>query len=226
VLVVLLIGASAAAAWAQDGIDIDLWHAELAEAMGPEPEHEQVPPSLGLYPELGVALGPPNWYSAQGNVFISCSNGRSFSIFGGYGVERGPNADAQIFTLGWGGVRRIPVASRQHGFHGKFLRYRRWDEEDHGEHHGVSIGTMHGVGIGALSFEVGAARSSRNHWLINAQISLKFALPVYIPLKKGDLPPPDQADSPPDSDGLESNETQKQERADGNSEFRIPNSEF
>ena len=187
---VLAISSSIPLAWAGDGIDIDLWHAELAAAMGPEPGQEDLPPSIGLYPEIGVAFGPPNWYSGRGSLFVSFSDGRTFSLFGGYGVEKGPNADAQIFTLGWGGVRPIPAATKQRGFHGKFFRYRRWDQDDHGRHHGLSIGTMHGVGIGGLSFEVGAARSPRNHWMVTAQVSLKLALPVYIPLKDANEPPP------------------------------------
>ena len=167
-----------------DIIDIDLWHAELSEAMGPEPPEAVQRVSLGLYPEIGAAVGPPNWYAGQGNVYLSFSNGKTFSIFGGYGHEWGPQADAQIITVGWGGVRPIPVASHQLGFHGKFVRYRRWDDFDHGVHHGLSVGTMHGVGICALSFEMGAARSEQNHWMITLEVSLKFAVPVYIPLTR------------------------------------------
>ena len=174
--------ASGPALGADDTIDIDLWHVEWAEAMGPEPAQESQPWSLGLYPEIGAAVGPPNWYSAQGNVFVSLSNGKTFSVFGGYGWEWGPQADAQIITLGWGGVRPIPVATKQLGFHGKYLRYRRWDDQDHGIHHGLSIGTIHGVGICSLSFEVGAAKSEQNHWLVTLEVSLKFAIPAYIPL--------------------------------------------
>ncbi len=80
-------------------------------------------------------------------------------------------------------------ASKQTGFHGKYLRYRRWDDEDHGIHHGMSFGTESGVGFGALAFEVGAARSERNHWLIVAQVALKFAAPIRIPLTKRPTPP-------------------------------------
>lgn len=169
--------------WAdEDPIDIDLWHAELLAAVGPEPPEEAQPWALGLYPAIGVAVGPPNWYSAQGNAYISLTDGKTFSIFGGYGREWGPQADSQIITVGWGGVRRLPVATRQRGFHGKFLRYRRWDDTDHGVHHGLSIGTIHGVGVASLSFEMGAARSDRNHWIVTLEVSLKFALPVYLPL--------------------------------------------
>ncbi len=122
--------------------------------------------------------------SAQADAYVSYTDGRTFSVYAGYGVERGPQADASIITLGWGGVRPIPAASKQLGFHGKFLRYRRWDEEGHGIHHGLSFGTEQGVGFGALSFELGAARSERNHWLITMQVVLKFAVPVHIPLTK------------------------------------------
>ncbi len=192
---VILLLASSPALWAGDeGIDVDLWHAGLAEAVGPEPAAEIQPWSLGIYPEIGVGIGLPNWYSGQGNVFVSLSDGKTFSIFGGYGREKGPSADSRIITVGWGGVKRLPVATTQVGFHGKFLRYRRWDEEDHGIHHGLSIGTIHGVGVGGLSFEIGAARSERNHWLITLEMTINFAVPVYIPLGKERL---EQADSSP-----------------------------
>ena len=182
--VVLLVLPCPALSADDDIIDIDLWHVEFSEVMGPEPAQEEQRVSLGLYPEIGVAVGLPNWYAGQGNVYLSLSDGKSFSIFGGYGHEWGPQAEAQIITIGWGGVRPIPVASKQLGFHGKFLRYRRWDEEDHGVHHGLSIGTMHGVGVCSLSFEMGAARSEQNHWMITLEVSLKFAVPVYIPLQR------------------------------------------
>jgi len=175
---------------AGDAIDLDSWHQELADALGEEPEEEgDRRPALGIYPTLGGALGPPNWVAAQGHAYLSFTDGKSFSIYGGYGLERGPRGDASIITLGWGGVRSIPVASKQTGFHGKFLRYRRWDDEDHGIHHGLSFGTESGVGFGALAFEVGAARSQRNHWMITAQVALKLAAPIRIPLARKPTPP-------------------------------------
>jgi hypothetical protein len=175
---------------AGDEIDVDQWHREFNEAIGQDPDPEiRTGPSLGLYPTLGGILGPPNWYSWSGAVYVSASDGKSFSLYAGYGFERGPRADAEIYTLGWGGVRSLPVASKQTGFHGKYLRYRRWDDEDHGIHHGLSIGTEHGVGFAGLSFEVGAARSTSNHWMFVAQVSLKLALPVRIPLSNEDHGP-------------------------------------
>ncbi len=193
-VVTLVLATVSATAWADDEIDIDRWHQELADALGEEPEEAPRGPSLGLYPTIGAALGPPNWVSLQANAYVSYTDGRRFSIYGGYGVERGPQADAHIITLGWGGVRPIPVASKQLGFHGKFLRYRRWDDDDHGIHHGLAFGTEQGVGIGALSFELGAARSERNHWIITLEVALKFAAPIHIPLtKKATQPPEDNS---------------------------------
>ena len=172
-------------AQAGDTIDLDLWHEELISALGEAPEEKaDRRPALGIYPTLGGSIGPPNWVSAQGHAYLSFTDGKSFSIYAGYGVEWGPGADASIITVGWGGVRSIPVASKQTGFHGKFLRYRRWDDEDHGIHHGLSFGTESGVGFGALAFEIGAARSDRNHWMVVAQIALKLAAPIRIPLTK------------------------------------------
>ena len=174
---------------ADEPIDLDSWHEELIDDLGDAPEQTtDRRPALGIFPTLGGSIGPPNWYSAQGHAYLSFTDGKSFSIYGGYGVERGPKADASAITLGWGGVRPIPVATKQVGFHGKFLRYRRWDDEDHGIHHGLSFGAESGISFGALAFELGAARSERNHWMIVAQIALKFAVPINIPLTKK---PPD-----------------------------------
>jgi hypothetical protein len=170
---------------AGDTIDLDLWHQELNNALGEEQEQQaDRRPALGIYPTFGGSIGPPNWYSAQGHGFLSFTDGKHFSIYAGYGVEWGPRADASVITVGWGSVRRIPAASKQTGFNGKFLRYRRWDDQDHGIYHGLSFGTESGVGFGALAFEFGAARSESNHWMIVAQIALKLAAPIRIPLTR------------------------------------------
>ena len=170
---------------ADEPINLDLWHEELFDALGEEPEQKaDRRPALGIYPTLGGSIGPPNWVSAQGHAYLSFTDGKSFSIYAGYGVEWGPKADASIITVGWGGVHPIPVATKQIGFHGKFLRYRRWDDEDHGIHHGLSFGAESGISFGALAFELGAARSERNHWMIVAQIALKFAVPIRSPLTR------------------------------------------
>jgi hypothetical protein len=108
------------------------------------------------------------------------------AVFVGYGVEGGSSADATIYTLGWGGVRKLPMAKPQWGFYGKFLRYRRFEDETHGVHHGLSVGTESGAGALGLRFEIGAARSDQNHWLAVAQIAFTLELPFGIPRIGGD----------------------------------------
>jgi hypothetical protein len=181
---------------ADEPINLDSWHEELINALGEPPEETaDRRPALGIFPTLGGSIGPPNWYSAQGFAYLSFTDGKSFSIYAGYGLEWGPKADARVITVGWGGVRPIPVATKQIGFHGKFLRYRRWDDEDHGIYHGLSFGAESGISFGALGFEIGAARSERNHWMIVAQIALKFAVPINIPLTRSTRSlPADNAD--------------------------------
>lgn len=177
-LVLLLIGGGGAAT-AQVPVDLDAWHARNSD---PNPDETRAGFSLGLYPGVSGVLGAPDLLSYQYGAYLSLSDGRSFSLFLGYGEERGSPADCEIYTLGWGGVRRLPSAAPQRGFHGKFVRYRRWDHRDHGVHHGVSAGTEMGVGLLSLTFELGAARSDRNHWMATAQVAVKVALPVLIPL--------------------------------------------
>jgi len=165
-------------------IDLDRWHEQFdfedespAEPVGPKF-------MLGLYPGVSGVIGLPNLASYQANLFVSLTHRSGFGMYLGYGEEWGPKADSQIFTVGWGGLRNIEVASRQKGFYGKFLRYRRWDDPDHGLHQGLSVGSETGVGYLSLIFEFGAARSERNHWLLVAQVGLKIALPIGIPIGK------------------------------------------
>lgn len=186
VLLVVATLAAASVSWAGDEIDLDAWHARRAEELGEEvqPQDGQRAFELGLYPSAGVALGPPNWAALQANAYVSFSNGRKFSMFGGYGWEWGPRADAQVLTVGWGSVDSLYVASKANGFHGKFLRYRRWDEQENGVYHGISAGTESGAGYFALAFEIGAARSTNDNWIFVVQISFKTALPIRIPLTR------------------------------------------
>jgi hypothetical protein len=178
-LFVLLLVVGCGVATAQVPIDLDRWHAENAE---PDLDETHARFSLGLYPGISGVIGAPNLLSYQYSGYLSLSDGKSFSLFVGYGEERGTPADCEMYTVGWGGVRRLPSAAPQRGFHGKFVRYRRWEHRDHGVHHGVSAGTEMGVGLLSLTFEVGAARSDRNHWMATAQVAVKLALPVWIPL--------------------------------------------
>jgi len=190
-LALLAVIAAGGGAAAGDGIDVDLWHRQLAEELGPEPPTEPASSAgFGLFPSVGVAAGPPNWISAQAHLFASYSNGSRVSFYGGLGLEEGPQADAVILTFGWGGVRPVIGLAPQLGFHGKYLRYRRWDDRDHGIHHGFSLGTESGLGAAAVAFELGAARSDRNHWLITAAVCLKLAAPVHLPLAQRSDPRP------------------------------------
>ena len=169
-------------------LDLDAWHRALGEASGAEPLEGEGGRRfvLGIDPNCSAVIGFPNLVAYQANLYLSLSDSSSFSVFVGYGVEGGSSADATIYTLGWGGVRRLPMAKPQWGFYGKFLRYRRFEDETHGVHQGLSVGTESGAGALGLRFEIGAARSERDHWLAVAQIAFTLELPFGIPPIGGD----------------------------------------
>ncbi len=182
---IVVIGLPAGAHDAEPPRDVDAWHEALSAAAGGEITEELHRGwSLGICPSAGVVLGPYEWIAFQAHGYLSVSNGSSFSVFGGYGYERGPASEAHMATLGWGGVRRLSGSRPQRGFYGKFLRYRNIRDFKHGIHHGLSVGTEAGAGLFALVFEFGAARSDRNHWAITAQVGLKIEVPVFIPLAR------------------------------------------
>jgi hypothetical protein len=163
-------------------LDLDAWHRALGEAGGGELDQEADRRFvLGINPNVSAVVGFPNLAGYQANLYLSLSDSSRFSIFVGYGVEGGSSADSTIYTLGWGGVRRLPMAKPQWGFYGKFLRYRRVEDETHGVHDGLSVGTESGAGALGLRFEIGAARSERNHWMVVAQIAFTLELPIGIP---------------------------------------------
>jgi hypothetical protein len=178
----LLVGAAVVdAEEPQPPRDVDAWHeAFSAAAGGPVTEPADRGWSLGLYPAAGLALGLPGWGAVQAQAFVSLSDGRSFSLFTGFGYERAPGSESYLTTLGWGGVRRLPGARPQRGFYGKFLRYRRIEDDTHGVHHGVSVGTEHAVGALGLGFEFGAAKSDRNHWVVTVQVALRIGWPLTL----------------------------------------------
>ncbi len=173
------LAASMTAVAGEPTLDVDVWHA--AHDLGAA---DQVPRrlGLGLYPAVSGVLGAPNVVSWEASAYLSFMDSRSVSLYVGYGEEHGSGSDAEIYTLGLGGVRPLPSAAPQRGFHGKFVRYRRWSHDRHGLHHGLSVGTENGVGHVGMVLEVGAARSDRNHWIVTAQVAVKIALPVWIPL--------------------------------------------
>jgi len=172
--------------------DVDSWHKALGDAVGTEIlDPEQSAWSLGLYPNLGLALGPPDWVAYQIGGYVSLTRQGRFSIFTGYTYERGPGEETHMATLGWGGVRRLSGARPQRGFYGKFLRYRRMEDFDHGVHHGLSVGTETNAGLLGFSMEVGAARSPQNHWALVVQVGLKVGIPVFIPLSRDSATQPE-----------------------------------
>ena len=163
-------------------LDLDAWHralggADAAELDGDSDRHFV----LGFDPNCSAVIGFPNLLAYQVNLYMSLSDSSRFSVFVGYGVEGGASADATIYTLGWGGVRRLPMAKTQWGFYGKFLRYRRFEDDRYGGHDGLSVGTESGAGALGMRFEIGAARSDDNHWLAVAQIAFTLELPFGIP---------------------------------------------
>ncbi|MGD8441376.1 MAG: hypothetical protein PVG53_12640 [Holophagae bacterium] len=163
--------------------NVDSWHAVFAEGAGTEiVDSVQREWTLGLYPNAGAAVGAPEWIGYQLHGFVSLSDGSRFSLFGGYGYERGFNRQSHLVTIGWGGVRRLSAARPQRGFYGKFLRYRRIHDAEHGLHHGLSAGVENCAGLFAVTVEVGAARSADNHWVWTAQVAVKVAVPIVVPL--------------------------------------------
>jgi len=161
---------------AGEDFDLDAWHRShpISREEPVEPAHLE----LGLLPEAGVVVGFPNGLAGTVQLSVSLRKPGSFGLFAGAGYEFGAAASGSSFTLGWGGVRSVPATVRQLGFSGAFLRYRRWDSEQHGIHRGLSVGVSSSVGAFSLSAEVGLARSRRNHWMPVARMGLSMSFPM------------------------------------------------
>jgi len=169
--------------------DVDLWHEAFAEAVGGELVDEPIGGwTLGLYPSVGASVGPPDWVAYQLNGYVSVAKVGSFSVFAGYGYERGATSASHMVTFGWGAVRSLAAARSQRGFYGKFFRYRNLNDYKHGVHHGLSVGSEAGAGVFGLGFELGAARSESNHWSFTGQVFVKLAMPVLLKISKGHNP--------------------------------------
>lgn len=167
--------------------DVDDWHESFKAAIGgPYLDDESRGWDLGIYPSFALALGPPEWVAVQASGYLSIAKRSSFSLFVGYGYERAVDSESHLATIGWGGVLRLPGARQQRGFYGKFLRYRRLDDAEHGIHHGLSVGSEAGVGVFGFTVEVGAARSPQNHWALTVQFAAKLALPIILPIGHGE----------------------------------------
>ena len=192
VIAVMAAACLAAGQEVQPPRDVDSWHEVLADGVGADIlEPEQIGWSLGLYPNLGLALGPPDWIAYQFGGYVSLTRRGEFSVFTGYTYERGPSEESHMATLGWGGVRRLSGARSQRGFYGKFLRYRHLEDFEHGVHHGLSVGTETSAGVLGFSMELGAARSPQNHWALVVQVGLKVGIPILIPLTRDSTTEPE-----------------------------------
>jgi hypothetical protein len=178
----VLLAVLAVAGAAQGEVDLDAWHAERSWTDDLQDAVPRPLVALGLYPSIGIAVGLPDLVAGTADAHVSVTWRDHLSVFAGYGREWGPSTDSESFTLGWGGVRRLPVASSQLGFHGAFVRYRSWHHDDHGTHHGLSAGVESSAGQLGLAVELGAARSDRDHWLVTARVAVKVPLPVLIPI--------------------------------------------
>jgi len=153
----------------QERIDIKEWHAGHPVAVTEKNPDRRL--RLGLYPRLGAVVGVPNGVAGTFQISFSLLRPTGYSLYLGAGYEYGPAVEGSNLTLGWGGVREAPAAVRQVGFSGAFLRYRNWDSDNHGRHHGLSVGVESGLGALGLAMEVGLARSDRNHWIPVARLS-------------------------------------------------------
>ncbi|MCD4749597.1 MAG: hypothetical protein K8R59_09490 [Thermoanaerobaculales bacterium] len=158
------------AGFGQERLDITQWHEEHPVAQEDENQDRRL--RLGLYPRLGAVVGVPNGLAGAFQVSLSLQRPQSYSLYVGAGYEYGAVIEGGNLTLGWGGVREAPAAVRQHGFSGAFLRYRTWDSDEHGRHHGLSVGVESGLGALGLMMELGVARSDRNHWIPVARLSI------------------------------------------------------
>jgi len=161
--------AFAAVVCGQERIDITRWHEEHPVGLADENPDRRL--RLGLYPRLGAVIGVPNGLAGTFQISLSLRRPERYSLYVGAGYEYGPAVEGGNLTLGWGGVREAPATVLQRGFSGAFLRYRNWDSDDHGRHHGLSVGVESGLGAFGLVMEAGLARSDRNHWMPVARLS-------------------------------------------------------
>ncbi len=160
---------------------VDRWHEERGYYGIEDVPQEKETLRFALYPGLGVQVGTPEVLVGLGEVFISISDARSFSVFGGVGVEGRENVDAAVFTLGWGGVRRVQVAGRQSGFFGAFLRYRRYsDRKDTSQRKSFSLGSEVGGGHLSMALEFGGVQDRNDDWgvLIRLAIKAVWSIPL------------------------------------------------
>ncbi len=153
---------------------VDRWHVERDHYGIEETSTEGETLRFALYPGIGVQVGTPELLVGLGEVYVSVSDARSFSVFGGVGIEGNENVTATVFTVGWGGVRRIQVAGRQSGFFGAFLRLRRYGERGGAAHRrAFSLGSEVGGGHLSLALEFGGVEGGDENWGLLVRLAVK-----------------------------------------------------
>jgi len=153
----------------------DHWHRIHRYYFMEEEEPAEQRFRFGLCPGIGLRAGSPGTVFAVTDLYVSVTRRRAFSLFAGAGVEGTNRLRSAVFTLGWGGVRRIHVARRQTGFFGAFLRYRDFvGEVGTTRDDAVSVGTELGAGHMGLTFEVGASRRVEGNWKLLVYVGYKL----------------------------------------------------
>jgi len=166
-----------------DGGRVDRWHRERGYYGIEEASQEKETLKFALYPGIGVQVGAPGTLLGLGEIYVSLSDGRSFSLFGGVGVEGRDSLSTTVVTLGWGGVRRVQVAGRQRGFFGAFLRGRWANEAGEGSlRRSFSVGSEVGGGHLSLALEFGGAQDHRQNWrfLVRAAVKVVWSIPLAL----------------------------------------------
>ncbi len=160
---------------------VDRWH-RLRHYYSMDPDQgDEGGVRFGICPGIGLRAGNPGTVFGVADIYISVSRHRSFSLFAGAGVEGTTWVRSAVFTLGWGGVRRIHVARHQTGFFGAFLRYRDFvGKSDTTRRDAVSVGTEVGAGHMDFTFELGASRRQNGDW--NPLVYVGFKVIWAVPL--------------------------------------------
>lgn len=160
---------------------VDRWHSLRHYYSMDENPPDEHGVRFGLLPGVGVRAGSPGTLFGVADLYISMTRPRSFSLFAGAGIEAKSSVRSAVFTLGWGGVRRIHVARHQTGFFGAFLRYRNYvGETGATRRDAISAGTEVAAGHMGFTFELGASRRDTGDWkfLIYAGYKFVWAVPL------------------------------------------------
>ncbi len=159
---------------------VDRWH-RLRHFYSMEDRAEEGGVRFGICPGIGFRAGNPGAVFGAADLYVSVSRRHSFSLFAGAGVEGKGQLRSAVYTLGWGGVRRIHVARRQTGFFGAFLRYRDFvGEAGRTRDDAISAGTELGAGHLGFTFELGASRRKNGDWKVLVYVGFKMIWAVPL----------------------------------------------